>query len=134
MKATAYIVDDHDLVREVVAECLTRVAGVEVCGASSSAEEALPEIEALRPALLVVDAALPGMSGLELVRDVTARFPGTACIVLTGKSSPSLRRRAHAAGSRAFVLKNDPDELIAAVRRILAEKNADAESGATPAR
>ena len=118
MTTGVYIVENHDVVREVVASYLARMEGVVVCGQADSAERALPDIARLRPDVVLIDLSLPGMSGLDLLRELSARHPDVACVVLTGHAEPGYRDRALAAGARAFVLKDDPANLETALRSL----------------
>ncbi|HJL18492.1 MAG TPA: response regulator transcription factor [Sandaracinaceae bacterium LLY-WYZ-13_1] len=120
MSATAYVVEDHAIVREMVTAHVNGVPGVRVCGSAASAEAALGEIETLRPDVVLIDLSLPGMSGLELVRRIRERIEGVACLVVSGHAEPMYRTQARAAGCHGFVLKDEPDELAAAVRAVLA--------------
>lgn len=120
MTARVYVVEDHELVRDVVVACIDAMPEARVVGAAESAERALAEIERDPPDLVVADLSLPDMHGLALIRELTARFPDVKCLVLTGHAAESYRRRAREVGSRAFVAKDDPDELTRAIRAVLA--------------
>lgn len=111
------IVDDHGVVREGVARLLVE-AGFEVVGQAGTGREGLRLVRSLRPAVAVVDAALPELSGLALCRRVRGRYPETAVVILSMFDDPEWRAEAARAGAAAYVLKGEsPAVLLDAVRR-----------------
>jgi DNA-binding NarL/FixJ family response regulator len=76
------LVDDHVLVRSAIRQALD-VPDIEVVGEASGAEEALEMAVRLRPDLLLLDIDLPGMTGLEAVRELAPRLPDTRVVMLT---------------------------------------------------
>lgn len=111
------IVDDHGVVREGVARLLGE-AGFEVVGQAGTGREGLRLVRSLRPAVAVVDAALPELSGLALCRRVRGRYPETAVVILSMFDDPEWRAEAARAGAAAYVPKGEsPAVLVDAVRR-----------------
>jgi two-component system nitrate/nitrite response regulator NarL len=80
------IVDDHPLVRSAVAKAIAG-NGMAVVAEASTAEEALVLAPQVRPDILLLDIALPGMSGVELVRELGPRLPDTKILMLTMSSA-----------------------------------------------
>ncbi len=76
------LVDDHALVRSAIRQAL-QAPDIEVVGEASSAEEALAMAPMLRPDLLLLDIDMPGMSGIETVRELAPRLPATKIVMLT---------------------------------------------------
>ena len=76
------LVDDHALVRSAIRQAL-EAPDIEIVGEGSSAEDAMRMAPALRPDLLLLDIDLPGMSGLEAVRELAPRLPDTWIVMLT---------------------------------------------------
>src|SRR5688572_21999 len=76
------LVDDHALVRSAIRQAL-EAPDIEVVGEARSAEEALEMGPRLRPDLLLLDIDLPGMSGIEAVRELAPRLPDTRVVMLT---------------------------------------------------
>jgi DNA-binding NarL/FixJ family response regulator len=66
-----------------------------------------------------VDVALPGMTGIEFVRRFRRRDSHTPCVMLSGHQDPLYVRQALEAGATAYVIKGNPDELVAAIRSVL---------------
>jgi DNA-binding NarL/FixJ family response regulator len=81
------IVDDHALVRAAVRQALD-APDIEVVGEASSAEEALGMVSAARPDIVLLDLDLPGMSGLEVLRDLRPRLPACRIVVLSASLNP----------------------------------------------
>ena len=128
MKRTVFIVEDHDVVRESYVMFITMQAGLDVCGAVRTAEEALDRLPDADPDLLLVDVSLPGMSGIELLEALQASEVQLPALVLTGHDNDVYRRRALQAGAEGFVMKQDgPDMLMKAIRRVLRVSQSDAE-------
>jgi len=76
------LVDDHALVRSAIRQAL-EAPDIEVVGEARSAEEALEMAPRLRPDLLLLDVDLPGMTGIEAVRELAPRLPDTRIVMLT---------------------------------------------------
>ena len=76
------IVDDHPLVRSAVAGAIASDE-VEVVAEVATAEDALALAPALAPDVMLVDISLPGMSGVQLVRELAPRLPNTKIVMLT---------------------------------------------------
>ncbi len=114
------IVDDHPLMRKGLALTLEGEPDLRVVGQVDSAEEALEEIERLRPDLAIVDVSLPGMSGLELVKHLQARWSELGVLVVSRHDEALYAERAIRAGARGYVMKLEAGAVIVeAVRRVL---------------
>ena len=113
------LVEDHPLVRRALRRLLGGEPDLVVAAEADSAESALAQLEGVTPDLVVTDLSLPGASGIELVQVLKHQRPGLRCLVLTGHSEPFHRAAALAAGAWGFVTKDEPDEVVGAVRRAL---------------
>jgi DNA-binding NarL/FixJ family response regulator len=114
-----YIVDDHAVIREGIAEFVNHLDDLTVCGAADSAEAALEEIDSVSADLVLVDIALPKMSGIGLVEELR-RKPGCAYLaIVSGHSATGYVEQALAAGADGYILKGDPDELERGIRTVL---------------
>ena len=114
-----FLVEDHPLMREVVRDYLGAVAGMEICGESVTAEDALEKLARACADLVLVDTSLPRMSGIDLVAAVRERWDGLPCLMLSGHDHESWVQRAFDAGAHGYVLKGDPAELPRAIREVL---------------
>jgi CheY-like chemotaxis protein len=108
------ICDDDDTVRQIVA-ILGRGAGYEVAGEAATAVDAEALVIAWRPDVLVLDLALTGMSGLDVIASIRAAAPDTTIIVFT--AFDSMGGLADRAGAFAVVRKDEPGKLEAALVR-----------------
>ncbi len=104
--AQIYIVDDHQVMRQSYALLLRRMPGVELCGEAASAEEALPELEALQPDLVLIDISLPGLRGDELLAILQARMPQIGVVIISGHDDEALEKGVLAQGARGYLPKD----------------------------
>ncbi len=110
------VADDHDVVRQGLRSLLESRAGWEVCGEASNGREAVEMSVQLKPEIVIMDIAMPTMTGLEATRQILKASPKTQVIVLTMHESEELLREVLDAGARGYVLKTDKGrELISAV-------------------
>lgn len=118
--ASILIVDDHRIVIAGCRRLLTEsVAGYAVSDATN-AEEALAAYAALRPDMVVLDLALPGTGGLEVLRRLLEMDPACRALVFSMYDDPIFVARALQAGAKGYLTKNDaPEELIVAVEAVL---------------
>ena len=114
------IADDHALVREGLRAVLEGEEGIEVVGEAADGLEALRACGELSPDLVLMDVRMPGMDGLEATRQIKARMPGVAVVMVTMHENPDYLLEAVRAGAAGYVLKEASGERIAgAVRRTL---------------
>lgn len=118
-KISVVLVDDHALVRRGFRRLLEDEDDIVVKGEASDGEEAVKLAERLRPQVIVMDCALPGISGLDAMRRILAKNRNIAILMLSMHSEDTLVRQAMEAGARGYVLKNAVDlELVTAIRRV----------------
>jgi DNA-binding NarL/FixJ family response regulator len=112
------LVDDHALVRGAIAQAL-QAPDVEVVGSFGSAEEAMAAAPALRPDLVLMDIDLPGLSGLEAVRELAPRLPDTRIVMLTVSTDRRDLLDAIRHGAAGYLTKDLSGEaLLRAVRGV----------------
>jgi two-component system, NarL family, nitrate/nitrite response regulator NarL len=114
------IVDDHPLVRSAVAGAIASDA-VEVVAEAATAEEALAIAPAIAPDVMLVDISLPGMSGVQLVRELAPRMPATKIVMLTVSSADRDLVEAMRYGAAGYLTKDVTPEALA--RSVLATQN-----------
>lgn len=114
------LVDDHSLVRRGFRRMLEDEADIHVVGEASDGEEALNLARSLKPRVVVMDCALPGMNGLQATRKILQHLPETRVLMLSMHTEDTWVKQALDAGARGYVLKNAMDlELSSAIRRII---------------
>ena len=122
------LADDHPLFRDGVASLLT-AWGHEVVGMAGDGEEAVALVDRLRPDLVLMDVAMPGLTGLEATRRLAASRPQTAIVMLTASEDEDDLFAAVKNGARGYLLKN----LEAAQLRTMIEAVGRGEAAISPA-
>lgn len=123
------IVDDHEVVREGLRASLSADPRFEVVGTAETAQAALTVARRTLPDVALVDLRLPDASGEDLTRELRAKFPSTAVIILTTYLSEETVRGALAAGAAAYVTKAAGlPEVRAAIERVMEDGPAAADT------
>ncbi len=113
----ALLADDHTIVRSGVRALLSTEPDIEVVGEVGNGAEAVAQAETLRPDVVLMDLVMPGLSGIEATRQITASLPGTRVLVLTSFAADENVFPAIKAGALGYLLKDSgPDELVRAIR------------------
>jgi two-component system invasion response regulator UvrY len=113
------LVDDHAVVREGYRRLLERDDSLVVAGEAATATEAMRLDADLRPDVVVLDIALPGVSGMEILRRIIARRPDACVLMFSMYHDGIYATRAIDAGARGFLSKaSAPDLLVQAVRSV----------------
>lgn len=119
MTIRVYVVDDHALVRAGMRMILSAEADIEVVGEAECGEDALPQIRALKPDIVLCDLHLPGVSGLEVTERIVRGEYGPKVIVVSVLEDGPMPKRMIAAGAAGYVGKGgDASELLRAVREV----------------
>jgi DNA-binding NarL/FixJ family response regulator len=120
MTVTVLLADDHPIVRQGLRHLLEETPDLTVIGEASDGLQAVQLAEKLKPHVLVVDLMMPGLSGLEVLKQVKERSPGTCSIVLSMQSADIYVVEALRAGALGYVLKETgPSELLNAVHQVV---------------
>jgi DNA-binding NarL/FixJ family response regulator len=119
-KKRIFLVDDHAILRQGLANVINQQAHLTVCGEAGDPTEALAAIERLQPDLAVIDVSLRMGDGLELLKDMRARQPRVLTLVLSMHDEALYAERALRAGARGYVMKLEKiDRLLLAINRVL---------------
>ena len=100
------IVDDHEMVREGLMSMLRSEPDFEVVGQTGRGEEVAELVESSRPDVVLLDARLPDISGVEVCRRLTRKYPGVAVVILTTYTDIELVEECLQAGARGYVVKD----------------------------
>jgi len=115
------LVDDHHLVRRGFRRIIEDEPDMVVVGEASNGAEAVELARKLKPQVIVMDCALPEMSGLVATRQILQESPSAAVLMLSMHTEETWVRQAMDAGARGYLLKSATDlELPAAVRKVAA--------------
>lgn len=119
MPITVSIVEDNDQLRGTLARVIDRAEGFQCLSHYGNAEDALKDLPNVRPEVVLMDINLPGMNGVECVRQLKQLLPKTQVMMLTVYEDTENIFNALAAGSSGYMLKRTPrDELLAAIREV----------------
>jgi DNA-binding NarL/FixJ family response regulator len=116
---TVLLVDDHAVVREGYRRLLERDAKIQVVGEASNAMQAYERALSLDPEVIVMDIALPGVSGIEAMRRILARRPQQCVLMFSMHDDAIFPSRALEAGARGYVSKaSAPEVLVDAISAV----------------
>jgi two-component system response regulator DevR len=114
-----FLLDDHEVVRQGIAELLDTVADFQIVGEAGNAEQALARIPAAKPDVAILDARLPDGSGIDVCREIRSQLPDTYCLILTSYDDQDAVLSAVLAGASGYVLKEvRANALIDAIRQV----------------
>ncbi len=118
-KLRILIVDDHGLVRAGIQSLLEGQSELEVIGQAASGEEAIDKAIGLRPDLVLMDIAMPGMNGIEATRRIRTELPETRVLILTMHDDEQFFFPALRAGASGYILKDaEPEDLLNAIQTV----------------
>ncbi len=101
-----FIVDDHVLVRRGIASLLETREGYQVVGEASTGEEALELVPQARPDVVLMDVKMPGMGGIEAVRQLLETHPDLKVVMLSVVEDEEALVEAVRAGAKGYISKN----------------------------
>src|SRR5258708_30498680 len=121
MAIRCLIVDPHPLFRQGLRRVLESDPGIEVAGEARDAAEAIEQARMLRPNVVLMDIAMPGLSSFEASRRITREAPGRRLIFLTMYQDEENLQQTSEAGASGYILKDAPaPHLIGAIRDVSA--------------
>ncbi len=120
MNLRIVVADDHEVVRRGLKALLENEPGWTVCGEASNGQQAVDQVAALAPDVVLMDVGMPQLNGIEATRRIKQQDgEKTSVLILSAKDSETLVQEALAAGARGFVLKSEAGEqLLGAVRSV----------------
>jgi DNA-binding NarL/FixJ family response regulator len=114
-----FIVDDHPVVRRGLIQILSDETDMEVVGEATSSQEILGKLRSAPSDVVLLDLAIPGRGGLEVLSDLKREHPRLAVIILSAYPEEQYGLRALKAGAAGYVSKDHvPAELVNAVRKV----------------
>lgn len=123
MQVRIVLVDDHQILRDGLRLRLQQESDFVVVGEAANATEALAQVRATEPDLVVMDLNLPGENGIVATGRIRAAWPKTRILILTGEVAGDAANDAMLAGANGFLRKEDAGEdLVRAIRVVMAGK------------
>jgi DNA-binding NarL/FixJ family response regulator len=114
------VVDDHPLLRKGVSQLIDQERDLQVVGEAEDAHKALAAIENTHPDVALIDISLNGTCGIELLKNVKARFPKLKMLVLSMHDESVYAHRALRAGASGYIMKQEGSEkVLVALRKVL---------------
>lgn len=113
------LADDHSLVRKGFRRLLEDEPGIVVVGEASTGVQAVELARSLRPDVIVMDMAMPGLNGTQATMEILKFLPGAGIVILSMYEEANYVRNAMKAGARGYLLKNASEvDLAAAVKNV----------------
>jgi len=113
------LADDHSLVRKGFRRLLEDESGIKVVGEACNGVQAVELARALRPDVIVMDMAMPGLNGNQATIEILKFLPGVGVVILSMYEEANYVRNAMKAGARGYLLKNASEvDLAAAVKNV----------------
>lgn len=118
-RITILLADDHTIVREGLRRMIELDTDLEVIGEARDGREAVAMTTELRPDVVLMDIAMPGLNGLEATRQLIKTFPSIKIIILTAHNDDAYVQSAVDSGAYGFLLKQaSTDEVCRAIRLV----------------
>jgi CheY-like chemotaxis protein len=114
-KITVLLVEDHTIVREGVHKLLELEDDLEVVGEAQDGRQAVALVKKLRPAVVVMDIAMPLLNGLEGIRQILRAVPSTRILILSAHSDEAYVKNATESGAVGFLLKQASVHVLAEI-------------------
>jgi len=120
---TVLLADDHAMMREGLRALLTAAGNFQIVGEASNGREAVDLVRTLRPAVVLLDIAMPVLNGLEATRQMLVAFPAVKVIVLSALNDDESVESLSVAGAMGFIEKQTSGSVVSqAIREVLAGK------------
>jgi DNA-binding NarL/FixJ family response regulator len=120
IKGRIFLIEDHTILRAGLQALLSKESDFEIVGETDNGRDAMHAIAAMKPNIVVTDISMPGINGIELIREIKRRHPDMRVLVLTIHKTDEYIHESLRAGANGYVLKDaHPDELRVAIRSIL---------------
>ena len=115
------LVDDHSIVRELLAETLEQSGEFEVVGQAADGEEAVQVVEDIRPDLVIMDVIMPRKDGIDACREIMDKLPETRVVMLTAANDNDALLQSLAAGATGYLQKYSGKQRLMSTLRGVSE-------------
>jgi DNA-binding NarL/FixJ family response regulator len=117
------VADDHPLLRNGIKQVLNQEPDVEVLGEAEDSEQVLQRIDEQKWDVVLLDIAMPGRGGLDVLREIRRRRPALPVLILSMHAEDQFAVRAIKAGANGYLSKSDGSaEVVRAIRKVLTGK------------
>lgn len=120
---TVLLVEDHAIVREGFRKLLEAEKGLAIVGEAEDGRGAIRLTKELRPAVVVMDIAMPLLNGLEATRQILQEVPGTRVLILSAHSDDAYIEHLNAVGAAGYLIKQTSSHTLATAIREVARGN-----------
>jgi DNA-binding NarL/FixJ family response regulator len=119
-KIRVLLAEDHAVVREALSALLARYDEIEVVGGATDGRDAVELAGTLKPDVLLMDLAMPGLNGVDATAQVKRSYPNLKVLMLTGYADDERVVQALQAGASGYIIKrSDPEELLLAIKSVV---------------
>lgn len=119
-KIKVLLVDDHPILRAGLGRLINQEADMMICGEAEDGATAFDLVGTLNPDIAVIDISLKGSNGIELVKNLKARYPELPTMVLSMHDESLYAERALRAGSLGYIMKEEAiEQVLVAIRKVL---------------
>lgn len=113
------IADDHTIVRQGLRKLLENEDGIEVAGEAADGRDAVAKAVELSPQVVLMDLSMPGLNGLEAIRQIVKRAPKSRILVLSMHKNDAYVLQALRSGAAGYLLKDSAaEEIVSALRAV----------------
>ena len=113
------VADDHKLVRQMMRSALSGEDDMTFVGEAENGQRALQMVAQEKPDVLILDMSMPGLTGVQVIRELRHQAPDVKVLVLTAVEDETYLFESLAAGAQGYLLKDsDVEEVLAAVRSL----------------
>lgn len=120
-KTRVLLVDDHPILRAGLSRLINQEADMTVAGEAEDAPKAFDLVSKLSPDVVLVDVSLKGGNGIELIKNLKARYPDLPMLVLSMHDETLYAERALRAGGRGYIMKEEAiEQVLVGIRKVLA--------------
>lgn len=118
MVYSVFLVDDHPAIRASYHHLIEREPDLYVCGEAETGNEAMTLLQQMAPNVVVLDLIMPGLNGIELIKEINYVYPDCAILVVSGQDELATAIRSLRAGARGYVEKVNTWAITKAIRTV----------------
>ena len=119
-KKKVLIVDDHPVVRQGLAQLIRQEQDMTVCGEADHGKGISEVITQVKPDIVILDLTLKDISGIDVIKELTPRFPQLPILVLSIHAESLYAERALRAGAKGYIMKEEAaNKVVGALREVL---------------